>query len=282
MVRLNYSQSLAMQHVSAVIDRIGKTYDESAILGYIEKLGTKTIEEFLLADVSTMKEWVKSFPELLCFTEFKDMYGRFFSNGSKIYLADGYNAYSFIEGLGVEVCPYCDDEYIDIIDDGDHGKRTSEVDHFFPKSKYPGLAMCFYNLVPCGQVCNGLKLEKDLGSSPYEINIEDETFLFPDLPIGVAIDKVEPESCVIRFHPQNGMKTNVETLYLEQRYERHAGEVHRLLLNLQLYSPEKIDELANMGFGSREQIISNIFAPQDPLEKKKALRQKMVRDLTGY
>jgi hypothetical protein len=30
-------------------------------------------------------------------------------------------------------------------------------------------------------------------------------------------------------------------LALEQRYKRHSSEAHRLLTNVQLYSPEKID-----------------------------------------
>lgn len=37
-----------------------------------------------------------------------------------------------------------------------------------------------------------------------------------------------------------------------------------------------------MGFGTREEIISSNFGPQDLEEKKKTLRQKMLRDLTGY
>ena len=45
---------------------------------------------------------------------------------------------------------------------------------------------------------------------------------------------------------------------------------------------EKIQELVKMGFGTREEIISSNFGPQDLEEKKKTLRQKMLRDLTGY
>ena len=158
----------------------------------------------------------------------------------------------------------------------------NEVDHFFPKGKYPALAMCFYNLVPSGQVCNKLKLENELGSNPYESNIEMLTSIYPDLPIGVALSQIEPSACAPKFHAEKGMTKNVALLTLEQRYSRHASLVHRLLLNLQLYSSEKIDELVKIGCGSREHIISTVFAPQDPTEKQKSLHQKMIRDLTGY
>ena len=282
MIRLNSSPDLEKRHVEAVTNRIKKSFDEALILTDIQKLGANNIEDFLLADVDTLRTWVSNSPEFLQFTAFKDMYSRFFSNGVDRYVDGDYNAYTFIRGLGVYVCPYCDDEYIDIVERDGKDKRTSEVDHFFPKSKYPALAMCFYNLVPCGQVCNGLKMENELGSNPYELNIEMLTFIYPDLPIGIALSQIEPSVCVPKFHPRKGMIKNVELLTLEQRYSRHAPLAHRLLLNLQLYSSEKIDELVRMGYGSREHIISTMFGPQDATEKQRSLHQKMIRDMTEY
>ena len=60
---------------------------------------------------------------------------------------------------------------------------------FFAKSTYPALAMCFYNLVPSGQNCNGLKLDRGCGMNPYEKDIEEMTWLFPDIPIGISMEK---------------------------------------------------------------------------------------------
>ncbi len=282
MIRLNSSPEAAEQHVRAVMNRIQKSFDSVTILLDVQKLGAGSIEEFLLADIDTMRDWVVDSPELLQFTAFKDMYNKFFSNGADKYVDGNYNAYCLIENLDVYVCPYCDDEYLDAVVVNGKKRRSSEIDHFFPKSKYPALAMCFYNLVPCGQTCNGLKMENELGANPHEEDIENLTFLYPDLPIGVMIDSIDPESCVIHFHAKKGMTENVSQLALEQRYEKHAPEAHRLLLNLQLYNPEKIAELVTMGCGSREHIISTMFAPQNPTEKRKTLHQKMVRDLTGY
>ncbi|MBR1721198.1 MAG: hypothetical protein IJ727_01730 [Treponema sp.] len=142
--------------------------------------------------------------------------------------------------------------------------------------------MSFYNLIPAGKNCNSLKLEEKLGMSPYEEKIEDMTFLFPDIPLGLSLDCINPRDCLVKFHPKKGMRKNVETLALEERYVRHAAEAHRLLSNLQKLSDEKIEELEKMGFGRREEIISSNFGPQQPEEKKKSLRQKMLKDLTGY
>ena len=180
------------------------------------------------------------------------------------------------------MCPYCDDETLDVVWINGKLKRTSEIDHFFPKSLYPALAMCFYNLIPSGQQCNGLKMEHEIGTNPYEENIEHLTYLYPNLPVGVLMENVDEKDCKVLFHPKDGMIQNVEQLGLQQRYERYAPEVHKLLTNLQNFSEEKIEELVRLGLGSREKIISMYFGPQDPEEKKNALRQKMLKDLTGY
>ena len=187
-----------------------------------------------------MRKWTEQCSNKLKFTVFKEIYNRYFSNGSNKYVDEEsqYNAYKFLENLQITVCPYCEDEYLDAVDINDKKRRTSEIDHFFAKSTYPALAMCFYNLVPSGQNCNGLKLDRGCGMNPYEKDIEEMTWLFP--------------------------------------------EVYRLLKNAQNYTREKIQELVKMGFGTREEIISSNFGPQDLEEKKKTLRQKMLRDLTGY
>lgn len=282
MIRIMPSQELADKHAEAVLNRLKKQGREDAVLAEIKNLGLTDIKDFIMADIHLLSEWVQSCPEKLQFTQLKDIYGNYFSNGAKKYVDGEYNAYQFLNEFDITVCPYCDDEYLDIVTIDEKQRRTSEVDHFFPKSKYPALAMCFYNLIPSGQNCNGLKLEQELGMNPYESQIEEKTYLYPDIPVGVLLDSISPAECKVQFHAQDGMIKNVDLLGLEQRYQRHAPEVYRLLRNLQLYSEEKIDELVRLGYGTREEIISSNFGPQNPEEKKNALRQKMLKDLTGY
>lgn len=292
MIRITHKQlaKIAQLHVTSVVNCLKKHYDEAYVLKSIRTLPgmeSKGIKEFLLTDVETMRSWVSTCPDKLKFITFKEMYSSYFSNGSGNFVDGDYNAYKFLCELDITVCPYCEDEYLDIVltdpkENTSKKKRTSEIDHFFPKSDYPALAMNFYNLIPSGQNCNGLKLQQMLGKNPYENDIESCTFLYPDLPVGINMNLVEPESCKINFHAQNGMEDNVTVLALDQRYEKHCKEAHRLLKNAQQYSPEKIDELVRMGFGTREELIENFFGPIDESEKRKSLRQKMLKDLTGY
>lgn len=292
MIKITHRQltKIANLHAMSVINCLKRHYDEAAVLTSIRTLPgmkSKDINDFLLTDVETMRRWILICPEKLKFSTFKDMYSSYFSNGSAIFVDGDYNAYKLLCELDITVCPYCEDEYLDIIhidlkNNASKKKRTSEIDHFYPKSIYPALAMNFYNLIPGGQNCNGLKQQQMLGKNPYENDIESCTFLYPDLPVGINMNLVEPEACILNFHAQNGMEKNVNVLALEQRYEKHCKEAHRLLKNIQQYNPEKIDELVRMGFGTREELIENFFGPIDENEKRKSLRQKMLKDLTGY
>ena len=282
MRHISVSDDAVSEHIAAVVARVKNDYDENAVLALVRQLGEDTIEAFLSAGVEKMRIWVKNSPDKLKFTQFKEIYQDYFSNGTGKFVDGNYNAYQFLKNVGVTVFPYCDDEYIDIIRIADRTKRTSEIDHFFSKSLYPALAMCIYNLVPSGQVCNGIKLADDIGANPYETDIDSWSRLYPDIPIGVALESMEPNDCIVRFHPKHGMVQNAEKLGLEDRYKRHVPEAYRLLKNLQFFTDEKISELERMGVGDREYILSFAFGPQDPEEKKHSLRQKMLKDLTGY
>lgn len=242
------------------------------------------ISDFILADVKTLKQMIGR-PELLQFDEFKRMYSDYFSAGSDKYVdaSTKYNAYTFIENLGVTICPYCDEEYLDVVENGNGGKlRTLEIDHFFPKGKYPALAMCFYNLVPSGQNCNGMKREELLGMNPYEEGIEGCTWLYPDLPVGVNMEKVPAADCTIHFHPKAGMEKNVKALHLEERYERHKATAHKYLLLRQQYDDAKVEEMVKMGmFPTKDFAYRVLYGEPLDEEAEEGILRKLRRDIAG-
>ena len=70
--------------------------------------------------------------------------------------------YKFVQSMNVQVCPYCNRNYISVVVDKSAGFKTrSELDHFFNKSKYPYLAVSMRNLVPSCHVCNLSKHAED-------------------------------------------------------------------------------------------------------------------------
>lgn len=64
----------------------------------------------------------------------------------------------FIEKLGIRTCVYCNLQYALTIN---HSQGLFELDHRYPKSKYPYLCVTFFNLQPSCPTCNhGKKAEK--------------------------------------------------------------------------------------------------------------------------
>ena len=63
----------------------------------------------------------------------------------------GYNAHSLVNNLNLSTCVYCNRQYITPVKDV---KLRPALDHFYPKSVYPILALCFFNLIPSCDICN--------------------------------------------------------------------------------------------------------------------------------
>lgn len=95
-----------------------------------------------------------------------------------------YSAYTLTENLGVRSCTYCNRAYTITRTTSKKGKlMRPQLDHWFPKSKFPLLAISFYNLIPSCYHCNGsVKSDVVLNfkdhTHPYikEVKYDDVTF----------------------------------------------------------------------------------------------------------
>lgn len=79
---------------------------------------------------------------------------------SDIFIKKGYERKEFKNMVwkvtDLRVCPYCNRTYIPFINFGDNDQHIrGQLDHFYPKEKYPYLAVSLYNLVPSCPYCNG-------------------------------------------------------------------------------------------------------------------------------
>lgn len=76
------------------------------------------------------------------------------------YDSDTFPSEELMDDLDLTVCPYCNRNFIKSIQvrQNAHGKDIflkGELDHFYPRSLYPYLAICKHNLVPSCSSCNG-------------------------------------------------------------------------------------------------------------------------------
>lgn len=91
----------------------------------------------------------------------------------KWLVGDKQRAYEFASKLQVNCCPYCNRNYTVTVLDTARGVVRPDFDHFFSKSKFPLLALSFYNLIPSCPLCNrsikgSQKMEYNKYIHPYE------------------------------------------------------------------------------------------------------------------
>ena len=72
--------------------------------------------------------------------------------------------YSVLELLSIMTCPFCNRQFVTVCKEA---KVRPDFDHFLPKSKYPTLAVSFFNLVPICSTCNKTKGTRRVYIHPY-------------------------------------------------------------------------------------------------------------------
>lgn len=220
-------------------------------------------KDILLKKTNKSSEEKKELIHLRCITFdiLKDIYDSFFYE----------NGLSFMETLGITVCPYCNRNYIY----NTKSLRTSEFDHFFPKEKYPILALCFYNLIPSCKTCNHIKSDEiyDELLNPYDNKLEYDTFLFSAKPVEYAKFKLELKAKDKNF--DGSAKVLNEKLQLKDLYDYHSYIPNELymksvLLNESYLSQLKTD-LQNLGLTNsadiKRLILGNYGDDTDLLKK---------------
>lgn len=83
----------------------------------------------------------------------------------------------YAKKMGLKACVYCNIQFaITTVDNKGHLSGKYELDHFFPKSKYPFLCTSFFNLQPCCSNCNKSKNDSD---ALFGLYTKDRRELFP-------------------------------------------------------------------------------------------------------
>ena len=252
MVNLNLNAFAANNHFKAVKDhlqtRIKKILKNGVVKSktkYFPNNDLKTYLNYLLID-DNLKQLIIARPEsitgIISFN--KSRYGGFLtkSHSSNIILNNlfvkscyddtkVFSKHDFIKNIDIDTCPYCNRSYIYYLSKNKEIKP--EIDHFFPKSKYPFLAMSFYNLIPSCQTCNGFgaKEEKDPLIegliNPYLLKNSD--FLFTFEPVSSRIISTLLDKNSIKVKIIKNIPGHLDVFKLKELYELHSDHVVELI-----------------------------------------------------
>lgn len=282
----DYVKRKASAEIDSVYDNIRSLFPSLAAKRNVSEFSW--LENFILTDVLTLEKWVKHSPDKLKFSFFKNIYNEYFAvKGKYVDEAKKYNAYTLFKLMELSVCPYCDDESIYILNTDKGEKRTNDFDHFYPKGDdfYPGLAMCFFNLIPSCKTCNQPMLTDTIDANPYHPDIELWSKFIPNIPVGANLFALPDSAFTITLQTSHGMTRNNSVLDLLGRYNKHNTEIKQLLIASRvLFSDEAIATHLNMGMDANtlQQLKFAALGNPYPTDKGKKLHQKLKYDLTGY
>lgn len=93
-----------------------------------------------------------------------------------------------IESTKIEVCPYCNNNLIHIVESG----ALADIDHFYSQSKMPLLGLTFNNFIPSCMTCNrALKLQSVAKIlNPYNMGFDNKARFSLDDPSQLLIKDI--------------------------------------------------------------------------------------------
>ncbi|MGF7025059.1 HNH endonuclease [Sphingobacterium sp. HSC-15S19] len=154
-------------------------------------------------------------------------------------------AFLWAQCLNLRTCLYCNCQFtFSIVTENSKRKLMFEVDHFYPKNKYPYLSLSFYNLIPCCANCNRAKSDIDFNLKnsvhPY---LEDFNNLIKFKPsntdvLHFLIFKEERKNIKIEIDFKNNkVEKHLSTFKLKEVYNFHQDLVEEIFLKRYYYDP---------------------------------------------
>jgi hypothetical protein len=178
--------------------------------------------------------WINEFGALFNYEAMSQVFGRDITNS-----------------IDLNICPYCNNEDIETINIVGAETRP-DLDHYYPKSKFPFLALTLSNLIPAGNRCNQKykRANAMLGYvHPYIRGVGREAlfnfnYMFDE---GRHIDALD-----ITLHEQNSpLDENLELFKVKETHNKKNVKTWFLKLE------ERYDFLRNIDVNSLDNILNN-------------------------
>ncbi len=170
---------------------------------------------------------------------------------------DNWKAYQLAKKINVNVCAYCNRSYTFTLGTDLKKGTRFQYDHFFHQSKYPYLALSFFNLIPSCYICNEtLKHEEDFSLDknihPYLEGFSDD-LVFTIKPKNINFINGSHSAYRIKFKKGSLSKwdndkiksafRNISTFRLKDLYNMHKDYVDEIIQKSIVYSPTYLHDL---------------------------------------
>lgn len=163
----------------------------------------------------------------------------------------------YVNKLGIRSCVYCNAQYAVSYKKGKTDistpyRTTYTLDHWKPKSKYPYLAVAFYNLYPCCAPCNQAKsfyernwmmyCKNGDNENPFEFKVERRSLID-------YLTTWDAEKLKIGFSPKvdGDYPEYDKNFHISKLYNNFKTEVEEVIWRSRIYSPKMIEAMKQSG-----------------------------------
>lgn len=189
----------------------------------------------------------------------------------QVFLKERYKNYrdsqaaKIVNVLGITVCPYCNQNHINIVYKDGKIRYWGDLDHFYDIDDYPEMSICLYNLVPVCKVCNQLKSsQRRMIVNPYNLekrsNIRFKTEFDDKFDLGYLQGK-SPNFNIVIDEKNLSMedKEEIKLFDLENRYKQLKHNVQEIIIKSKAYDRIYIKQLQMEFSLSDDELDSYIF-----------------------
>lgn len=148
---------------------------------------------------------------------------------------NAWGAYDLVRAHGLRICPYCQLHHVNYYVSNDDGafRMRPPLDHFYPKSIYPYLAVSLFNLIPsCTQCNSSVKRDGDPGGAvPHPMDATEVlTVDFSVLHKALQQIPTVPDDIELVVQCAGKSKAFVEFFRLQERYAWYTPEIFDMFL----------------------------------------------------
>lgn len=145
---------------------------------------------------------------------------------------------NILRSINVTICPYCNRQYIDFYRRNNKIRSVAQLDHFYPKKKFPLFSLTLANYVPSCAYCNTI-LKKDLMFPliyPYGL-LDNKEKIFKIEMYQSGIKTLYQSSDVkIMLNNKSKFFHQLDFFHIEEVYGNHKIDVANLLNRKNLYN----------------------------------------------
>ncbi|MGC9298988.1 HNH endonuclease [Bacillus cereus] len=184
-------------------------------------------------------------------------------------LAHGWGAYELCKELNINVCPYCNRMYTyTVVNQGENITRP-ELDHYFPRSKFPIFSLSFFNLIPSCKICNSsIKKDEYLEITKYLHPYMDSLnsaykFDFLSLDLDAMEGKNKNNKIFINRNGFTDEKSDkfLDKFLIEQIYEQHRDIIPKYIKKHKCYPDSTMEELSKLLNIEKRELLINLYNP---------------------